>query len=66
MTPAPESMCPSRDQRSLRFCCGQRHFIELTRDDAVPIHMRGEFAAFTDPAATDLSISDATFSTTST
>jgi len=30
--------------------------IELTRDDAVPIHMRGEFAAFTDPTATDLSI----------
>lgn len=33
-----------------------RTSIELTRDDGVPIHLRGEYAAFTDPAATELSI----------
>jgi hypothetical protein len=30
--------------------------LELTRDDGGPARVRGEFAAFTDPAATDLSI----------
>lgn len=30
--------------------------LEFTRDDGGPVHVRGEFAAFTDPAATDLSI----------
>lgn len=30
--------------------------IEFTRDDGVPIRVRGEFAAFTDPLATDVSI----------
>jgi hypothetical protein len=30
--------------------------IEFTRDDGGPAHVRGEYAAFTDPAATDLSI----------
>lgn len=30
--------------------------LELTRDDGGPAHIRGEFAAFTDPTATDLSI----------
>lgn len=30
--------------------------LELMRDDGVPIHLRGECAAFTDPAATELSI----------
>jgi hypothetical protein len=30
--------------------------LEFTRDDGVPVHVRGEFAAFTDPTATDLSI----------
>ena len=30
--------------------------IELTRDDSRPVFIRGEFAAFTDPRATDLSI----------
>lgn len=30
--------------------------MEFTRDDGGPTHVRGEFAAFTDPAATDLSI----------
>jgi hypothetical protein len=30
--------------------------VELTRDDGGEVHMRGEFAAFTDPVATDLSI----------
>jgi hypothetical protein len=30
--------------------------LEFTRDDGGPAHVRGEFAAFTDPAATDLSI----------
>lgn len=33
-----------------------RTVIELTRDDAGPIHLRGEFAAFTDSTATDMSI----------
>jgi hypothetical protein len=28
----------------------------LTQDDGAEVHMRGEFAAFTDPAATDFSI----------
>ena len=30
--------------------------VEFTRDGGGPVHVRGEFAAFTDPAATDLSI----------
>ena len=30
--------------------------IEMTRDDGGPARFRGEFAAFTDPKATDLSI----------
>lgn len=30
--------------------------IEFTRDDGGPVRVRGEFAAFTDPAATDLSV----------
>jgi hypothetical protein len=30
--------------------------LEFTRDDGGPVHVGGEFAAFTDPAATDLSI----------
>lgn len=30
--------------------------LEFTRDDGGPARVRGEFAAFTDPAATDLSI----------
>jgi len=30
--------------------------IELAHDDAGPVRLRGEFAAFTDPTATDLSI----------
>jgi hypothetical protein len=30
--------------------------LELTRDDGGEVHMRGEFAAFADPTATDLSI----------
>lgn len=30
--------------------------IELTRDDGGPARIRGSFSAFTDPAATDLSI----------
>jgi len=30
--------------------------LQFNRDDGVPILLRGEFAAFTDPAATDLSI----------
>jgi hypothetical protein len=30
--------------------------LEFTRDDGGPAHVRGEFAAFTDAAATDLSI----------
>jgi hypothetical protein len=29
--------------------------LEFTRDDGGPAHVRGAFAAFTDPAATDLS-----------
>jgi hypothetical protein len=33
-----------------------RTVLELTRDDGVPATVRGEFAAFTDPRATDLSI----------
>ena len=32
------------------------HVLELTRDDGGPAHIRGEFAAFIDPTATDLSI----------
>jgi hypothetical protein len=30
--------------------------LELTRDDGVPATIRGEFAAFIDPRASDLSI----------
>lgn len=30
--------------------------LEFTRDDGVPARVRGEFAAFTDPTATDVSI----------
>ena len=30
--------------------------IEFTRDDGGPVRVRGEFAAFTDPVATDLSV----------
>jgi hypothetical protein len=30
--------------------------LEFTRDDGGPVRVRGEFAAFTDPTATDLSI----------
>jgi hypothetical protein len=30
--------------------------LEFTRDDGGPARVRGEFAAFTDPTATDLSI----------
>jgi Retroviral aspartyl protease len=30
--------------------------VVLTRDDRGEVHMRGEFAAFTDPSATDMSI----------
>ncbi len=30
--------------------------LELTRDDGSPAHIRGEFAAFIDPNASDLSI----------
>ncbi len=30
--------------------------LRFTREDGVPIHIRGEFAAFTDPSATDVSI----------
>jgi hypothetical protein len=30
--------------------------LELTRDDGIPAQVRGQFAAFTDPTATDLSI----------
>ena len=30
--------------------------IELTRDDGGPVAVRGQFAAFTDPGATDLSV----------
>ena len=54
-TPAPESMV----LQGISGACGfvtVKTVIELTRGDAVPIHMRGEFAAFTDPTATDLSI----------
>jgi hypothetical protein len=30
--------------------------LELTRDDGIPVHIRGTVAAFTDPLATELSI----------
>jgi hypothetical protein len=30
--------------------------MELTRDDGKPVSIRGEYAGFTDPTATDLSI----------
>ena len=30
--------------------------VEFTRDDGGPARVRGEFAAFTDPLATDLSV----------
>ena len=32
--------------------------LELTRDDGRPARVRGQFAVFTDPAATDLSVLD--------
>jgi hypothetical protein len=41
---------------------GQRAFVlvntvvEFTKEDGGPVRVRGEYAAFTDPAATDLSI----------
>ena len=54
-TPAPASL-------SLQGISGTCGFVlvgtvlELTRDDGGPAHIRGEFAAFIDPTATDLSI----------
>jgi hypothetical protein len=54
-TAAPEGMI-------LKGITGQCEFVVLktvvvfTRDDSGVVHMRGEFAAFTDPATTDLSI----------
>jgi hypothetical protein len=54
-TPAPASL-------SLQGISGTCAFVlvttvlELTRDDGGPAHIRGEFAAFIDPTATDLSI----------
>ena len=54
-TPPPESV-------SLQGISGTCDFVlvttvlELTRDDGGPAHVRGEFAAFIDPTATDLSI----------
>jgi hypothetical protein len=30
--------------------------VEFTKEDGGPVRVRGEYAAFTDPAATDLSI----------
>src|SRR5262249_17697555 len=50
------------DEISLQGVGGSSAFVllnavlELTRDDGAPAHLRGEFAAFTDPTATDLSI----------
>lgn len=55
MTPAPESMILQGISGTCGFVVVET-VVELTRDDAGPIHMRGEFAAFTDPTATDLSI----------
>jgi hypothetical protein len=37
-------------------CVPIQSVLEFTRDDGGVAHVRGEFAAFTDPAATDLSI----------
>ena len=54
-TPAPASL-------SLQGISGTCGFVlvgtvlELTRDDGGPAHICGEFAAFIDPTATDLSI----------
>jgi hypothetical protein len=30
--------------------------LDLARDDGKPVHVRGQFAGFTDPTATDLSV----------
>ncbi len=50
------------DDMILKGITGECHFallktiVILSRDDGSVAHMRGEFAAFTDPSATDLSI----------
>jgi len=54
-TPAPSSL----SLQGISGTCGFvliRTVLELTRDDGGPAHVRGEFAAFIDPTATDLSI----------
>ncbi len=55
LTPPPASL----SLQGISGTCGfvlVRTVLELTRDDGAPAHIRGEFAAFTDPTATDLSI----------
>ena len=54
-TPPPASM----SLQGIGGTCGYvlvRTVLELTRDDGGPADIRGEFAAFIDPTATDLSI----------
>jgi hypothetical protein len=56
------SMTPAAEDLSLKGITGEcgfvvaRTVIELTRDDGGVAAVRGEFAAFTDASATDLSI----------
>ena len=53
---------PAREGMILKGITGEIDFVELktalilTQDDGGVAHMRGHFAAFTDPAITDLSI----------
>ena len=53
--PAPEALALQGISGTCQFVL-VRTVLELTRDDGSPAHIRGEFAAFTDPTATDLSI----------
>lgn len=55
-TPAPSSGLGLRGIGGVLGFVQLSTALEFTRDDGVPIHVRGEFAAFTDPDATDLSI----------
>ena len=55
LTPPPENLSLQGISGTCAFAL-VRTVLELTRDDGGPVHIRGKFAAFIDPAATDLSI----------
>jgi len=54
-TPAPASLSFQGISGTCAFVL-IRTVLELTRDDGGLAHVRGEFAAFIDPTATDLSV----------